>query len=146
MHKSICIISPKANRREVLREAIRAGLYQTPSLHLNYKSLPPTVLAQGRSTKWVDHHLSVDSENRPNNNQASVAVFLRAAFPSVGLRMCMSVWGTAQCTSCDGSHATCVRPADMLRFIAPSACRARSRFLRLGSAPIRSHSRYRSLF
>ncbi|GBP80302.1 Probable RNA-directed DNA polymerase from transposon BS [Eumeta japonica] len=49
-----------------------------------------------------------------------VAVFLRAAFRSVGLRACTSVWGAAQRKPRGGSYATGVRPGDKLRY--PAVC------------------------
>ncbi|GBP29704.1 hypothetical protein EVAR_13627_1 [Eumeta japonica] len=52
----------------------------------------------------------------------------------------MSVCGAAQCTSRDDSYAT------FAPVTAPSARRARARFLRPGSALAGSHARYRSLF
>ncbi|GBP82212.1 hypothetical protein EVAR_103661_1 [Eumeta japonica] len=58
-----------------------------------------------------------------------VAVFLRAAFRSVGLRACTSVWGAASVNR--GRPSRRQAPATL-----PSARRARTRFLRLGSAPV----------
>ncbi|GBP06262.1 hypothetical protein EVAR_3603_1 [Eumeta japonica] len=67
-----------------------------------------------------------------------VAVFLRAAFRSVELRACTSVWGVEQLSH--GRPSRREAPATL-----PSARRARSRFLRLGCAPVVFTLRCRSL-
>ncbi|GBP79369.1 hypothetical protein EVAR_59213_1 [Eumeta japonica] len=70
-----------------------------------------------------------------------VAVFLRAAFRSVGLRACTSVWGAARRQLNRGRPSRRQAPATL-----PSARRARTRFLRLGSALVVFTLRYRSQF
>ncbi|GBP31531.1 hypothetical protein EVAR_84643_1 [Eumeta japonica] len=74
------------------------------------------------------------------------AVFLRGAFRNVRLRACMSGCSAAQCSLRGDIYTTFA----LIPVFTPAYCTictpSCARFLRLGSAPTGSHSRYRSLF
>ncbi|GBP73539.1 hypothetical protein EVAR_89199_1 [Eumeta japonica] len=71
--------------------------------------------SSGCSTVAIDHLRSSPLDHPFSLVCYCVSVFLRTAFWSVGLRVCMNVCGAAQCTSRGDSQATCIRPGDILR-------------------------------
>ncbi|GBP05393.1 hypothetical protein EVAR_76807_1 [Eumeta japonica] len=89
-------------RREPVYRAHLALIRQISKVHGH----APSNVISGCSAVAIGHLRSSPLDHPFSLVYYCASVFLRAAFRSVGLRVCMSVCGAAQCTSHCDSYAT----------------------------------------